>query len=104
MPLKECASSPRRRAPSPRRAPSRFVLATLLARACAYEEIVLDDATCLGPVRVLLPSEPTSLVISLHGSSDDGDDQADYILTGVNEDTGGIYGRSDASALLDARG
>ena len=86
------------------------VLLAASARAVTYETLSLGS--CVANVNLIIPSNPTSLIVAFHGSGDDADGLEQLLMTGIlldeedfsDDEREDIYAREEAEALLEARG
>ena len=86
------------------------VLLAASARAVTYETLSLGS--CIANVNLIIPSNPTSLIVAFHGSGDDADGLERLLMTGIlldeedfsDDERADIYARGEAEALLEARG
>ena len=92
------------------RAAAAAVLLAASARAVTYETLSLGS--CVANVNLIIPSNPTSLIVAFHGSGDDADGLEQLLMTGIlldeedfsDDEREDIYAREEAEALLEARG
>ncbi|KAH8063122.1 esterase [Aureococcus anophagefferens] len=92
------------------RAAAAAVLLAASARAVTYETLSLGS--CVANVNLIVPSNPTSLIVAFHGSGDDADGLEQLLMTGIlldeedfsDDEREDIYAREEAEALLEARG
>ena len=92
------------------RAAAAAVLLAASAGAVTYETLSLGS--CVANVNLIIPSNPTSLIVAFHGSGDDADGLEQLLMTGIlldeedfsDDEREDIYAREEAEALLEARG